>query len=321
MSSLFVSALLMGCSETKDDNPVLNLNPDPEASLYQDFLNKPEMANQMIELTEANMDGYIHLTCSQPDYGYAAVAGYNVELSFSEDFSSSVVPDAPASVTLKTLFTDCAQINPNNDDVANAICKMLALTDDSTFPQIYNGPLYVRLVSNIYSIEGSLVPGTTYTSNAVSFYRVSVGYMAASIPNIPAGVFLRGGMNNWGNDALQNSDLTPEEMSELIYPWQFYSTDEKGVYTLPENVTIAGGTEFKVADKSWGTVNEGSNGNSFKIGTSYKLAHGGGNLNCSDDFYGTVTLEVTGGVLPAFGSADIPDGLTYTLTFKQVTEE
>lgn len=303
LSSVFASLVLFSCSETKDDNPVLNINPDPDATLYQDFLNTPEMANQMIELTEANADGHLHLTCSQPDYGFAAVASYSVELSFSQNFTTAVAPDAPASVVLKSQFTDCGEINPNNDDVANAVCKLAGLTMDSTFPYIYDGPLYVRLISNIYNMEGILVEGTTYTSNAVSFYRVSVGYMAASIPGIPVNVYLPGGMNGWG-------------FSE---EWQFFSTDEKGVYTLKDKVSIEKGTEFKVADPSWGTVNEGSNGAAFKVGTPYKMAHGGGNLSVTDDFYGTVSFDC-GVTLPQKDSGDIPDGLTFTLTFTEDKE-
>lgn len=301
ISAIFASLLFFSCNETKDDNPVLNINPDSETSLYQDFLNKPEMANQMIELTQDNAEGYLHLTCSQPDYGFAAVASYSVELSYSSDFSTPVAPEAPAAVTLKSQFTNCAEINPNNDDVANAICKMLGLTMDSTFPVMYDGPLYVRLISNIYNMEGILVEGTTYTSNVESFYRVSVGYMAASIPDIPVNIYLPGGMNEWKFDDEK---------------WQFFSTDEKGVYTLKEKVSISGGTEFKVADPSWGTVNEGSNGAAFKVGTPYKMAHGGGNLSIGDDFYGTVTFDC-GVTLPQQGVGDIPEGLTFTLTFTQ----
>lgn len=302
LSTLFLAVATLGCTETKDDNPVLNIQPSG-SSLYQAFLNTPEMANQMVELTEGNADGYLHLTCSQPDYGFAAVASYNVELSYDANFTTSVAPDAPASIVLKSQFTNCAEINPNNDDVANAICKLLGLNLDTTFPVVYDGPLYVRLISNLYNVNGTLVDGTTYISNAESFYRVSVGYLAAAVPDIPVNVYLPGGMNGWGFDET----------------WQFISTDEKGVYTLREKVSIAKGTEFKLADPNWGTVNEGSNGATFKIGTPYKMANKGGNLIVPDDFYGTVTFDC-GVTLPEQGTGDIPEGLTFTLTFTQDKE-
>ena len=52
-------------------------------------------------------------------------------------------------------------------------------------------------------------------------------------------IYLRGGMNDWGVDEA----------------WKLTSTDGN-IYTLA-NVSIEAGTEFKIADASWGTVNYG----------------------------------------------------------------
>lgn len=76
-------------------------------------------------------------------------------------------------------------------------------------------------------------------------------------------IYLRGGMNEWGT-----SD-----------DWKF-STSDGTLYTL-ENVTIAEGVEFKVADASWGTINFGANA-PIAPNTPTTLIYNGGNITLTE---------------------------------------
>ena len=114
MFAVAVAALgFSSCSETWDDNPVLNTHEGEEKA---DFLNQPQMSDQVIMLTTDNQDGTFHLTCSQPDFGYAAVATYRVQCSLTEDFAKFE--------EIQQDFYDCGEINPLNADVAAALEKL-----------------------------------------------------------------------------------------------------------------------------------------------------------------------------------------------------
>mgnify|MGYP001539967366 FL=1 len=69
-----MAAVVLGmssCSETWDDNPVVKTHEGIQEAA---FLNTPVMQDMPIMITEENRDGSFHLTCSQPDFGYAASA-------------------------------------------------------------------------------------------------------------------------------------------------------------------------------------------------------------------------------------------------------
>ncbi len=85
-----VAAVALGfssCKETWDENPVLQGH---EGTLTADFLNVPTLKDQPVMITNDNKTGTFHLTCSQPYYGYAAVATYKVQVSLTEDFADFI---------------------------------------------------------------------------------------------------------------------------------------------------------------------------------------------------------------------------------------
>ena len=287
-------ALALGavaCSETKDDNPVLI--PQPAAGGYQAFLNVPELANQYLTLTKDTQDGTFDMTCSQPDYGFAAAATYSVEVSFEpfEAMSREGEEEGgeeeglPTSVILSTTFNDCAAINIPNTELADAIVAMRGYASPDQVPSPYE-PLYVRLIAQIINVDGVLIPNTDIYSNSITIKGVSLTYIPATEPGLPSGIYLRGGMNNWGNDAGFGDELK----------WQFLTTTEAGVYVV-EDAEIPVDTEFKVADMAWGDINAGYNGSDIQINVPYTLQNGNnaGNLKCPSDFMGDVQLVVKGG--------------------------
>lgn len=277
------------CDESKDDHPVLEPN---EGVIVENFLNTPEMSNMSVEFAADNQANTIHMTCSQPSYGYAATVRYNVEVSFDKDFATPVVPDAPVSATLNTAFYDCSEINPTYGELATAMCNLLDIKNDKEIPTGYRD-LYARLVANIEVAGGAdLYPNTTYQSNVVKLTRANCTYLAIIVPGQPTGIFLRGGMNEWG---------APAE-------WEFLTTDVANVSRI-DYCEIPKGTEFKAADANWDSINLGNSGAEFKMNEPYELLldSNPGNLVMPVDFAGSVTLTFKAGKYTILFECDEPD--------------
>ncbi len=262
------AALTTGCKETWDDNPVLKTH---EGTVTVDFLNTPAMQQMPITLTADNQDGTFCLTASQPDFGYAAAAAYQVQVSFTEDFADYY--------EISQRFYDLSDINPLSKDVAEAIENLAGVRTDDDLP-LAARRVYMRLHAFIPQHE----EGTQYLSNAVYYESIAVakGNLVVWLVGEHSGIWLRGGMNNWGNDGLEA-------------PYEFISAKERNCWELPANVTIPKDTEFKVADSAWKVINLGAGADAtVNISKPYTLAPDGGNLVMGADFTGRVHLRLDG---------------------------
>ena len=256
---------LSSCEETWDKNPVL---AGHEGIQKADFLNVPVMSEQTIMLTTDNSTGTFHLTASQPYYGFAAVATYRVQCSLTEDFADYR--------EINQDFYDCAEINPITGEVAAALEYLSGVKNDGDLPLPYQ-TLYMRLYTYIQQTQEN----TQYVSNVVSFKNVSANYLAIWVAGQPANLYLRGGMNDWG----------------AVEAWQFFTGDEENSWVSPE-ITIAAGTEFKVADSAWGPINLGAGDDAtVHVGVAYSLNGGDspGNLTLAEDFTGKAYLYLEKG--------------------------
>lgn len=268
MFAVAVAALgFSSCSETWDDNPVMKTHEGVEKA---DFLNNPQMQDQVIMLTTDNQTGTFHLTCSQPDYGYAAVVNYRVQCSLTEDFATYE--------ELSQDFYNCAEINPLNSDVAAAIEKLSGVKTDADLPLPYQ-KLYMRLRAYIAQDEAA----TEYISNVVYFSGVAVDYLAIWVSGVPVNIYLRGGMNDWGS---------PEE-------YQFMTGPEENTW-VTNVIDITAGTEFKVADSSWGPLNAGAGAAGSNVTPDQPLVidngDNPGNLMMTENFHGYAHLSLVKGV-------------------------
>lgn len=254
-----------GCKETWDENPVYTGH---EGVIKADFLNNPAMQEMPIMITNENKIGTFLLTCSQPDYGYAAVATYKVQVSLTEDFAEMQ--------EISQDFFDCAAIKPVNGDVAAAIEKLSGVQNEDDLPLPYQ-TVYMRLRSFIAQSPDN----SQYISNVVKFDQVSADYLAIWVAGVPVNIYLRGGMNEWGSPA----------------EWQFVTGKEENSWVL-NNVTIEAGTEFKVADANWGDCNWGAGDDSVLTpGEEYLLNTGNnpGNLKVNATFTGNVQVRLDKG--------------------------
>lgn len=271
MFAVAVAALgFSSCSETWDDNPVLKTH---EGEQKADFLNQPQMQDQVIMLNNDNKEGNFHLTCSQPDFGYAAVANYRVQCSLTEDFA--------VFEEINQDFYNCAEINPLNADVAAAIEKLSGLQTEADLPLPYQ-KLYMRLRAYVAQDE----EGTQFLSNVVSFKGVAVDYLAIWVSGVPVNIYLRGGFpdaSDWG----------------AVPQYQFVTGPEENTW-VTNTITIPAGTEFKVADSSWGPLNAGagSAGSNVVPNTPLVIDNGDnpGNLMMTEEFTGIAHLSFVKGV-------------------------
>jgi len=71
--------LLSACSEDRDSNPVIQ-----QPSTF--VLNDPSYHNLLVDLSQSSK---LRFTCQQPDYGYPAVVTYQLQVSLTDDFTTS----------------------------------------------------------------------------------------------------------------------------------------------------------------------------------------------------------------------------------------
>ena len=278
---LAIAAATLGfssCSETWDDNPVVKTH---DGVLQADFLNEPVMTNMPIMIDLANRDGSFMLTCSQPDFGYAAAAAYNVQVSLDDDFATYK--------EINQQFYDCSNINPLNSDVASIIEELYGVKSKNDLPMPYV-KVYMRLRAYIPQTEAN----TTWLSNIVSFSKVSCDYLAIWVADVPANLFIRGGVNDWNADVNSNPDLPG--------PWQFVTGTVENTWIL-RNVTIPANVSIKVGTANWsapnlgGDAGENEDSQMVKIGERIQMTQGDnpGHIRLTEDFTGNVQLSLEAG--------------------------
>lgn len=135
-------------------------------------LNTPPLANQLFTLTP---EGVIDLSWSQPDWGFAAAAKYQVEASFEEDFHY-YENDTPANYfVMPTVYTKCAA-QVKMEDLAVAICTLRGISDPAQYTEEPARPVYLRIHGYIDGILESSV-----YSNSILLEQVKE-YCAVRVP-------------------------------------------------------------------------------------------------------------------------------------------
>lgn len=269
---------MSSCSETWDDNPVAKTHSDVKEAV---FLNNPVMQNMPIMITQENRGGSFHLTCSQPDFGYAAAAAYNVQVSLTEDFANYK--------EISQKFFDCSEINPLNSDVAAIIEELSGVKSENDLPLDYQ-KVYMRLRAYLPQSEAN----TTFLSNAVYFDAVSADYLAIWVSDVPVDLFIRGAVNDWGAET--NAD------PNLPGPWQFVTGATENTWII-RNVTIPANVSVKVSTTSWSNPNLGGNAGEnddsqmVSPGEDIEMTGGDnpGHIRLKVDFTGDVHLRLEAG--------------------------
>ena len=262
---------LTGCSE----------DTDPQYHNPTKFeLNTPALQDQYYELTEG---GQFHLYCSQPDYGYSAIAQYSVEVSRTEDFA-----------TFKTLVNKTptkADMVYDDADLAVSLCELDGLTkDDADKADEYNARpasrVYFRAVCELSGVEGSRI-----VSNVVYLDKVK-GYFAVPVPGF---IYLVGQPEGWAGPTAGNA--------AHYEPWKLKEADNaigskiySGVFDIPAGQAMF---RFYTALTGWDADSYGSQADDSPIDVAFAdgvyegpIVKGKGSFNFPDWAGGQMTIVV-----------------------------
>lgn len=176
-ASLLAGVLMFSsCDSDRDDNPVLN---EPTAFT----LNVPAYVNTVYDLENSKT---LELTCSQPNYGYAAATTYSVEVSTSQDFS--------AYETLASTYTT-AKMNVAADEIAVAATNLLVAQGDTEADFPKQEALFFRLKASLGNDQFGNELGAIY-SNVISLPNVKL-YFALPPVLAPENLYIIGNHNGW----------------------------------------------------------------------------------------------------------------------------
>ena len=202
--------LFAACDSDRDDNPTLG--PNHTANTF--VVNQSPLADQYIQLTA---DNTVNLTWSQPNYGVNTVVNYKIEVGMGGTWEQ-----------LETSFTSC-EANISGEEIAKAICKIDGFkTEDDYVPMGFR-QVDMRVTANIQTTASDVVPGTTITSNVVSF-----NHMAAYC-NIPSKgtLWVIGNCCGWPEPSAGNKDKLVEG-NWFIMETEIGSGVYNGTVTMPE---------------------------------------------------------------------------------------
>ncbi len=272
LSIFFASMLavvgLTGCSE--DTEPVYH-NPT------EFTLNTPALQQQYYELSE---DGQFQLYCSQPDYGYSAIATYTAQVSLTEDFAESVALENKQPHMAAMLF--------NDSDLALALCTLNGIESEEQKDE-YNARdaqrVYFRATCEIEGVEGSAI-----VSNVVYLDKVK-GYFAVPVAGY---IYLVGAPEGWAG---------PSESNATHYQdWRLFEADDaigskvySGVFNIPAGSAMF---RFYTALTGWDTDSYGSQEDDNPIEYSFSdvfessIVKGKGSFSFPDWAGGDMTIVV-----------------------------
>lgn len=281
---------LASCDDDRDSNPVIQ---EPTEFV----LNTPAYSSSLIDLVNSE---FVHLSWSQPNYGYPAVVAYFLQLSKDGNFTVSV-DEADADESGATV-ADYVTI----DGITVCDANYYAETIDKALMQLYkweegnvpaNVTVHARMEAKIIVSGGSSfaypVQSNVVTLNVAPYYIE----LSDALPEI---WYLLGNCiadGNWGN-SIGTSNLP---MSVI----QDYDYDKKtGQGEIVHTGYFPAGAEFKIL-KVLGDWNYGFCGGGAPGTTT--LRNGGddpGNIQIAEAGYYTITVD-TKNVTCKIEAADI----------------
>ena len=194
----------VSCNGPEVENPVLN---KPTKLI----LNTPAFQKQYIDLQNTST---MNLTCSQPEYGFAAAASYFAQVSLTEDFTDFIEIDEA--------YSKC-DMDVNAEAIAQAICKLRGVTSEDDYTDEPARTVYFRVRVKILDYEE-----TEILSNVVSCEKVK-GYFALRLPGY---IYLVGEPEGWSGPTEGNKDHYSQ--------WRLFESTEaigskiySGVFDIP----------------------------------------------------------------------------------------
>ena len=214
LSSMLFAAfgmLFTACDSDRDDNPTLG----PNHTATEFVVNQSPLADQYIQLSP---DNTVSLTWTQPNYGVNTVVNYKVQVSV----------DGSTWEQLETSFISCKAL-VSGEEIAKAICKLDGFKTEDEYQEMGFRQISMRVIANIQTTSSQVIPGTTITSNVVTF-----NHMAAYC-NIPskATLWVIGSCCGWPEPSAGNKQ-TLVDGNWFIMETEIGSKVFKGSVEMPE---------------------------------------------------------------------------------------
>ena len=265
-----VAAALTSCSDDRDSNPTIG-------QPTQFVVNASPLAAQYIQLSA---DNKVNLTWSQPDYGYNALATYQVQVGVKngESVAWSTNEDGTDKY-LETSYTLCTA-DLSGEEIAEAICEIDGVADEDSYVDLGFREIAFRVKASIQDSKGNDVPGTVILSNTVTFSHMAAYCAVKSLGY----VYIIGNCSGWTEPKAANA--------EALADWRLFETEigskvYNGVIDMP-----SGELTFRIYTELTGW----DGGNS--------LGHKADDESTTIDFNGTYTDDY---VYPGKGSWTIAD--------------
>ena len=211
---------MTSCSDDNDSNPVLNTAPTSFV------LNTPTMSEQYIELSE---DNTVTLSWSQPDYTFAALATYYIQVGVVGNGDAITWCDD----LLETTYTTC-KADVSGEEIAMAINAADGFKADEDYRDMGVRAIAMRVHSAILDGENNDIPITKIVSNTVIFKKMQ-SFKAIKAPKK---MWIIGACGGW---------TEPSEGSrEALVDWVINETGVgtgiyQGTYEIP-----AGNFQFRI---------------------------------------------------------------------------
>lgn len=274
------AALLTACESDRDSNPTIQ-----EPTTF--VLNNPSYAASNVYDLKASKS--VELTCTQPDYGYAAVTTYSVQVALTDEWIEATETTPANYQVLPTTFTT-AKLDAIAIELDKAIVKLSEWTSEAECPAT-SMKVWVRLKAHVGT---DLYP---IHSNAVEL--TVLPYYIELKDAVPATYYILGGCigdGKWSNTvaglgvsmipmSLQ-ADYEYDKVNgkgEFVYTG--YLVAEQGFKIVGKvgswdeqwgNATVAGidspvrndggSKDFMVSESAWYTITLNSKDNKLTIG-------------------------------------------------------
>lgn len=208
-----IAGLFTSCKDDRDYNPTFQTPMS-----FQ--VNSPASADQYIQLSAENT---VHLTWTQPDYGYNALATYSIQVGVPQadgtitwcqknikDDEGNVIGQEPEY--LSTNHNKCSA-DISGEEIAQAINQADGFTKLEEYVDQGFRKIAFRVRAALFEALTTLVPGSEIISEPVFF-----NYMASyATIKAPAFIYLIGSLNNWAAPSPANAEALEE--------WKLYETE------------------------------------------------------------------------------------------------
>lgn len=231
---------------------------DTEKPVFQQpttfTVNRPPLQDEFLATT-GDMDdkSTFELTCNQPDYGFAAKANYNAQVSMSGEFNDAVNDETGALLTPATFATLTNQDQNNavmslrTYDLAVAMCQLLGIDSKAAYEEYLAAgkpteglKVYMRATSEIAGVPGSFIA----SQNIVSYNNVSLSY-AVRVAGV---IYICGDVNGFKEPSADNAAFYQDY--RLIEP-EIGSRIYAGTFTMPDTESVHSGASGNDYNTQW----------------------------------------------------------------------